>query len=153
MNPKEIEAHLGELFVIAHPQGNCIRKVTGREPEAKPARERGWETIYMVLGKDGKPEKKMEIVTSVEIIALHKPYIPGEEDAAWEYSEPQGRTLQLETLPNASLTPTIDTPGFDLASPLALKVWMALFDHAQNVALSMADTNTDYTDERKSYPD
>ncbi len=148
MDPKEIMASLGQRFEIAHPEGNCIRKVIGREPEGRHPGEPGWQTVYGVRNKDGKPVEKTEIVTSIEIIALHEPYIPGEEDDEWEYEEPQGCTLQSQTIPNASLTPTIDTPGFDLVSPLAMKVWVALFDHAQNCALSMADATTDYAEER-----
>lgn len=139
-----IEANLGQLFKIASPAGTWVGKVLRREPTDH--RSKGWEV-------EDTRDKRVQLVSTHEILELHQPYIPGEEDDQWEYKQPITDNRTPDLTPNLSITPTPDTPCFDLLTPNAFRVWFALYDHAQLYRLSDHKLDLIESDEEKDEPD
>ena len=64
----------------------------------------------------------------------------------------RGRLPELNATACLQLIPGCETPGFDWASPNAVKVWHALYDHARRLGLAEKPRETDIgTDHPEPY--
>ncbi len=128
MTPQEITANIGKRFRIAVPgQRKFIATVLEREPD-----NRGWKIAYEVSDSNRNRRTKTMVVSPEQIMEVYEPYVLGEEDAEQKHRRinDDESNCHLDQPIDCMLMPTLWSGGFELISPQAVKVWLALLTHA-----------------------
>ena len=157
METRIIQNNVGKRFRVAIPdEPGCIAALLGREPERNDLAEPGWKVAYLVRTGTDKYGKdtfgvKTAIISTEQIIELYEPYRskeipeleePGDDrqDSQAPAGSPEDDSIgRLETAIDPKLIPTVSTGGFDLVTPIAVKVWLALVTHALTTPQPEAD--------------